>query len=76
MRKSLNESADLQIMKNLSNNALYEERSNESADLMIMKSLTVKEDSFDLAVPLETGVERHSKTYLKSILNEMLIFGS
>ena len=60
MRNSLNESADLLIMKNLSNNALYEESLNESADLLIMKSLTENADSLDLAVPRATGVERLS----------------
>ena len=52
-------------MKNLSNNALYEESLNESADLLIMKSLTKDGYSFDLAVPWETGVERYFKRDLK-----------
>ena len=42
----------------------------EKADPLTMKSLTEKADSCDLAVPRETGVERHFKTYLKEILNE------
>ena len=50
---------------------LYMRKSlNERADLLIMKSLTENADSCDLAVPRETGVERHFKTYLKEILNE------
>ena len=50
---------------------LYMRRSsNERADLLIMKILTENEDSCDLAVPRETGVERHFKTYLKEILDE------
>ena len=43
---------------------------NESADLLIMKIFTENADSCDLAVPRETGVERHFKTYMKEILNE------
>ena len=50
MRNSLNERADLLIMKNLSNNALYDESLNESAYILIMKSLTENADSCDLAV--------------------------
>ena len=43
---------------------------NESAVLLIMKILTENADSCDLAVPRETGLERHFKIYLKEIVKE------
>ena len=43
---------------------------NERADLLIMKILTENADSCDLAVPRETGVERHFITNFNENLNE------